>query len=232
MILRVETLCKKFADRVVLSDLSLEIDRGTVLALCGPSGAGKTTLIRILGGLIGFDAGRISMGNRSITEADAYPPELYGKIGLVFQDHNLFPHMTAVANVELALRRVRRLEPRAARDRAIAELDGLGLAGLADRYPSSLSGGERQRVAIARALAMDPLLLLLDEITSFLDPSLVGEVLSCILRLSQRGTTMLLVTHNLAFAKQAASRFGVLEGGGLTVSNQPEILDRLTPEWR
>jgi ABC-type polar amino acid transport system ATPase subunit len=210
----------------------LEIDRGTVLALCGPSGAGKTTLIRILGGLIGFDAGRISMGNRSITEADAYPPELYGKIGLVFQDHNLFPHMTAVANVELALRRVRRLEPRAARDRAIAELDGLGLAGLADRYPSSLSGGERQRVAIARALAMDPLLLLLDEITSFLDPSLVGEVLSCILRLSQRGTTMLLVTHNLAFAKQAASRFGVLEGGGLTVSNQPEILDRLTPEWR
>ncbi|MBI5722599.1 MAG: amino acid ABC transporter ATP-binding protein [Planctomycetes bacterium] len=231
MILRAEKLCKKFEDRVVLSDVSLEIDRGTVLALCGPSGAGKTTLIRILGGLIGFDAGCITLGDRSITEHDAYPPELYGQIGLVFQDHNLFPHMTAMENVELALRRVRRLGRREARDRAMAELEGMGLADLADRYPYSLSGGERQRVAIARALAMDPLLLLLDEITSFLDPSMVGEVLSCILRLAQRGTTMLLVTHNLAFARQAAGRFGVLEGGRLTVSDQPELLDRLAPEW-
>jgi polar amino acid transport system ATP-binding protein len=217
---------------VVLDDLSLEIDRGTVLALCGPSGAGKTTLLRILGGLLAFEAGRISLGNRSIAAREAYPPQLYGQIGLIFQDHNLFPHLTARENVELALRHVRRLGRHEARDRAMAELDGLGLAALSERYPSSLSGGERQRVAIARSLAMDPLLLLLDEVTSFLDPSLVGEVLACILRLSQRGTTMVLVTHNLAFAKQAASRFGVLEGGRLTVSERPESLDRLTPEWR
>jgi ABC-type polar amino acid transport system ATPase subunit len=148
-------------------------------------------------------------------------------VGIVFQDHNLFPHLKAIDNVTLALREFKRIPPGQACDRGMAELERMGVASLAHRYPSTLSGGEKQRVAIARALAMDPLLLLLDEPTANLDPDRVDEVCDRVLELASSGTTMLMVTHNIECARQAAKTFAVLEGGTCQVSDDPSILDGL-----
>ncbi len=231
MIVAAEGLSKCFAAHQVFSDVSLEMGKGTVLALCGPSGCGKTTIIKIISGLIGFDSGSLTIGAKSILPGAPYPKELYGRVGVVFQEHNLFPHMTAIQNVEVGLRRVKGLSPMDARDRAAAELQAVGLSGKEALYPAALSGGERQRVAIARAVAMDPLLLLLDEPTSGLDPFRIGDVLDTVRRLASNGTTMLLVTHNLSFARKIANRFAVFNDGALEMSDDPSLLDSLHMEW-
>lgn len=231
MLLEVKKISKNYGDHQVLKSASFEIEEGTVFALCGPSGSGKTTLVRIISGLSGFDSGTLTLGKLSVSAKDSYPAALYGKIGVVFQEHSLFPHMTALENITLGLRKVRRLSRTSAVKRAMKELDKVMLTAKAAQYPSSLSGGERQRVAIARALAMDPLMLLLDEPTSGLDESRIGEVLRTIKNLAQTGTTMMLVTHNLRFAKQTGDRFGLLKDGEIEVSQDRSLLDSMVQEW-
>ncbi len=231
MISRVDKISKSYGNHCVLDEVSFEIDKGMVFALCGPSGSGKTTLVRIISGLLGFDSGRMVLGETAIAAGRPYPKTLYGKIGVVFQEHNLFPHMTALQNVTLGLRKVRRLSRRQADERAMVELDKVMLADKVAQYPSSLSGGERQRVAIARSLAMDPMMLLLDEPTSGLDQFQIKEVLRAIKRLSDAGTSMLLVTHNLRFAEHTGDRFGLIEDGRLSVSEDSSLLSSLAQEW-
>ncbi len=231
MLLSASKICKSFDDLTVLDSVSLEIEPGGVMSLCGPSGCGKTTLIRVISGLCGFDSGTMSIDGKSITPGGVYPPSLHGRVGVVFQEHNLMPHMTALQNVMLGLRYGLKLPRKAARERAMSELDGMSLANKASQYPASLSGGERQRVAIARALATDPLALLLDEPTSGLDASLVGEVLGAIERLCTNGITMLLVTHNLRLARRAGDQFAVMRNGRVEISDDPSVLDDLDREW-
>ena len=227
MIIHVEGLGKKIRFQWIFDNISFGIEKGRVLALCGPSGSGKTTLVRIICGLLGFDKGRITLGKETINTDNPYPRNLFGKIGVIFQEHNLFPHMTAQQNVELGLRQKKKLSRAEAIERAITELEKVGLATKAAQYPSSLSGGELQRVAIARALAMDPLLLLLDEPTSGLDPSLISEVLHIIRILADSGTTMLLITHNIRFAKKTGNQFAILENKSLELSDDSSLLDRM-----
>lgn len=226
-VLQVDSVSKQFGTRRILSGVSLKLRQREVLALCGASGCGKTTLIRIIGGLIHFDAGRLMIGLATIPAQAAYPHELYGKIGVIFQEDNLFPHMTVLENVTLALREVKQLRRGQAHERGMAELERMGVVLLAHRYPATLSGGEKQRVAIARALAMDPLLLLLDEPTANLDPDRVDEVCERVMELAAAGTTMLVVTHNIEFARQAAQSFAVLHDGTCHLSRDPAILDSL-----
>ena len=226
-VLQIDAVGKRFDAQPVLNGVSLRLRQREVVALCGPSGCGKTTLIRIVSGLLHFDTGHLTIGTARIPAGAPYPPALYGSVGVIFQEHNLFPHMTAIANVTLALREVKRLPARQAEERGMAELDRMGVASLARRYPSELSGGEKQRVAIARALAMDPLLLLLDEPTANLDPDRVDEVCERVLELANGGTTMLLVTHNIEFARRAAKSFALLQDGRCHVSGSPTVLEGL-----
>ena len=230
MILSFSELFKRYGERTVLNKVSFTVEKGSVFALCGVSGSGKTTLVRIACGLIPFDGGSVRIAGSTISAGQEYPHELYGRVGVVFQDHNIFPHLTALENVSLALRKARRLSHDQARTRALAELEGVGLADKARQYPATLSGGERQRVAIARALALDPLLLLLDEPTSALDSKRIGEVIDTIGNLSGKGVTMLIVTHNLAFARKTARTFGILSNGSCIVSDYPAALDSLANE--
>jgi ABC-type polar amino acid transport system ATPase subunit len=227
VVLRLDRVCKRFTGRHILNNVSLRLRRGEVLAVCGPSGGGKSTLVRIISGLAPFDGGTCIVDDVVVHAHQVYPRRLYGSVGVVFQDANLFPHLTALANVSLGLRKFKRLPAREARDRSMAELEHMGVLPLADRYPATLSGGERQRVAIARALALDPVLLLLDEPTANLDPGRVDEVCERILNLARAGTTMVLVTHAIEFARQAAKMFAVLRDGTWECSRGPAILERL-----
>jgi ABC-type polar amino acid transport system ATPase subunit len=231
-ILRLNSVTKALGERQLLRSVSLRLRPREVLALCGASGCGKTTLLRIIAGLVPFDTGEIAIGDARARARAVYPAGLYGKVGLVFQGHNLFPHLTVIANVTLALRESKRSPPREAHDRGMHELERMGLASLALRYPSTLSGGEAQRVAIARALAMDPLLLLLDEPTANLDSDNADEVCERVVELAGGGTTMVLVTHNLKCARSAATSFAVLQDGSCEVSQDAALLDRLQSRWR
>ena len=227
IILQVCGLTKRYGDNLVLDDISLGLHHGEVMALCGPSGCGKTTLIRIVCGLIGFDAGELHIASQVMNASSPYPSQLFGRVGVIFQEHNLFPHMTALENVTLALREHLRFSAAEAKERGRHELARMGVDDLADRYPAKLSGGEKQRVAIARALATDPLLLLLDEPTANLDPDRVDEVCERILELAEQGMTMLLVTHNTVFARQAAQLFALVREGKCRTSSDPALLDDL-----
>jgi glutamate transport system ATP-binding protein len=229
VVLRLDQVSKQFAGRPILDRVTLSLRQGEVLALCGPSGSGKSTLIRIVSGLLPFDSGLCTVAGTQVRPRQVYPRRLYGSVGVIFQDANLFPHLTVLANVTLGLRRFKRLPAGPARERATAELEHMGVAALADRYPATLSGGERQRVAIARALALDPALLLLDEPTANLDPGRVDEVCDRILALACAGTTMLLVTHAVEFAREAAKAFALLTDGLCECSTNPACLDRLRP---
>jgi ABC-type polar amino acid transport system ATPase subunit len=226
-ILSLYSISKSYEGRTILTDISFKLCSGEISALCGPSGSGKTTLIRILCGLTGFEAGELHIDGNVIKADEKYPRWLFGKVGVVFQDHSLFPHMTALENVTLALREYLRFSPNDARDRGMLELGLMGIAALADRYPVNLSGGEKQRVSIARALAVDPLVLLLDEPTASLDPDRVDEVRDRILQLADLGKTMLLATHNIEFAAQTAESFALIHEKKLQVSYDSALLDNL-----
>lgn len=226
-VLQLDAVVKHFGTRRVLGDISFKLRQRDVLALCGESGCGKTTLIRIISGLAPFDTGQLTVGETIIQAQEMYPADLYGRIGVVFQDHNLFPHLTVIENVILGLREFKRLTKRAAIERGMAEMERMGVTPLAHRYPATLSGGEKQRVAIARALVMDPLLLLLDEPTANLDPDRAGEVCERILELATTGTTMLLITHSIELACQTANVFALLQDGTCRFSESPEILEAL-----
>ncbi|HEX9575485.1 MAG TPA: amino acid ABC transporter ATP-binding protein [Myxococcales bacterium] len=223
--IRVEGLRKAHGPRQVLRGIDAEVNEGETIALVGPSGGGKSTFLRCLNGLTSFDAGMVQVAGvelRPRTAPDA--PQLRAlraRVAMVFQSLNLFPHLTALGNVSLAPVHVRQETPAAARSRAAELLARVGLADRGDARPAELSGGQQQRVAIARALAMDPEVLLLDEPTSALDPEMRGEVLGVLRDLARTGMTMLVVTHEMTFARAAASRVWVFDEGRLVEDGPP-----------
>ena len=217
-------VCKRFGDHAVLDALDLEVAAGETVAVIGPSGSGKSTLLRCANGLTPFDAGEITVGPHRLPQA---AHEVRGLLGLVFQHFELFPHLTAIENITLAPRRVLGMPPSQARELAEKLLDRVGLRARADFWPRQLSGGQQQRVAIARALAMSPRGLLCDEITSALDPELKSDVLAVLEDLRKDGLTLLVVTHEIGFARRAADRVVVLADGRIIEQGPPaEVLDR------
>lgn len=206
----------------ILDGVDLEVQEGEVVCLIGPSGAGKSTLLRCLNGLVTADAGQVEVAG--VTLGPQTLREVRRRAGMVFQDFHLFPHLTAGENVSEAPVQVLGVDPELARAQAFELLERVGLAGLFDRYPSALSGGQQQRVAIARALAMDPAVLLFDEVTSALDPETAGEVLRVMQALAEEGATMVVVTHEMEFARRVATRVVFLEDGRIEAQDTPETL--------
>ncbi|OVE84020.1 glutamine ABC transporter ATP-binding protein [Natronolimnobius baerhuensis] len=222
--LRIEDVWKSYGDEEVLRGIDLTVDRGDVEVLVGPSGSGKSTLLRCLNRLTEVDQGQIYLEDLEVTAADTNPDTVRQQIGMVFQDINLFTHLTARKNITLGLRKVRGMSAEEARHRADAELERVGLADQAESYPAQLSGGQKQRVGIARALAMDPEVMLFDEPTSALDPELSNEVLEVMAELVADGMTMVVVTHEMRFARGGASGITFLADGEIVERGPPDEL--------
>jgi polar amino acid transport system ATP-binding protein len=231
-ILKVRGLTKRFGDNEVLHGIDLDVEAGERIAILGASGSGKSTLLRCLNFMEMPTAGSLVLDGAEIGRRESDLIAVRQRIGMVFQQFNLFPHMTAVGNVMEGLRTVRRQSKAEARTRAEKELARVGLAEKADTFPAHLSGGQKQRVAIARALAMDPEMLLFDEPTSALDPELVGEVLTVIRSLADEGRTMLLVTHELGFAYHVATRVVFLADGRIHEQGTPDQILKNPKEER
>jgi polar amino acid transport system ATP-binding protein len=208
-----EDVNKYFGETHVLKDVSLEVEKQEVAVVVGPSGSGKSTLLRCTNRLEEIQSGEIRLDGTPVSDPDADVDRLRQRIGMVFQSFNLFPHMTARENVMLGPTEVRGVPEDEARERAETLLDDVGLAAQKDSYPNELSGGQQQRVAIARALAMDPDVMLFDEVTSALDPELVGEVLDVMGDLARGGMTMLVVTHEMGFAREVGDRITLMSDG-------------------
>ncbi|MUV85010.1 ATP-binding cassette domain-containing protein [Natronomonas sp. CBA1123] len=221
-LLRVENVDKSYGDEEVLHDVSFEMDRQDVEVIVGPSGSGKSTMLRCVNRLTEIDDGAIYLDDEEIHGIDEN--DLRRRVGMVFQDFNLFAHRTARGNVTLGLTEVLGLSKEEAQAKADDYLGRVGLAEQADSYPAELSGGQKQRVGIARALAMDPELILFDEPTSALDPELIGEVLEVMRDLAEGGMTMLCVTHEMGFARSAASTLTFLDEGRIVERGPPEQL--------
>ncbi len=219
-----EGVHKAFGERRVLNGIDLEVHDHEVVCLIGPSGCGKSTLLRCVDLLERIDAGRILLDGQEITRRDVNANSVRRRIGIVFQAFNLFPHLTVLENVTLAPRRVHKVPKREAEDRARELLVRFGLEEKIDDYPDRCSGGQQQRAAIVRALVSEPEILLLDEVTSALDPELVGEVLGVIRDLAERGMTMVLATHEMGFARDVANRVCFLHEGRVLESGPPAEL--------
>jgi len=213
MILNVKGLEKSFDDKAVLNGIDLEVYRGQIVALIGSSGSGKSTLLRTINLLEEISDGQIFLNDQDISDPRIDQDLIRRQIGLVFQAYNLFAHLSIEENITLALRHVKGMKADVAKAKALALLDRIGLADKADSYPDKLSGGQQQRTAIMRAVALEPTLLLLDEVTSALDPELVGEVLELIRDLKAGGTSILMATHELSFARDVADWVVFLDGG-------------------
>ncbi len=205
-------ISKSYGTVRVLEDCSTGVARGEVVVVCGPSGSGKSTLLKCVNALEPFDAGEIVVDGVAVGQG-ADLPRLRARIGMVFQNFELFPHMSVTANLTLAQQRVLGRTPDAARAKALALLERVGLAAHADKYPAALSGGQQQRVAIARALCMDPVAMLFDEPTSALDPETIHEVLDVMVTLAAEGMTMMVVTHEMGFARKVAHRVVFMDAG-------------------
>jgi ABC-type polar amino acid transport system ATPase subunit len=223
---RLEGVRKSFGDNLVLDGIDLSVESGEVLVVIGPSGSGKSTLLRCVNLLEPVQAGRIFLEGEEITRKGANVSAIRQRIGIVFQQFNLFPHLTAIDNLTLAARRIRKIPRREAERRAQELLESVGLAEKADQHPHQLSGGQQQRVAIARALMMQPHVMLFDEVTSALDPELVGEVLVVMRDLAREGMTMLIVTHEMQFAREVGDRVVFMDEGRIVEQGPPsEVLD-------
>ena len=221
----VDRIAKAFGAHVVLEDFSLTVDKGEVICIIGPSGSGKSTALRCINGLESYDRGTITIDGARVDRNDASIHAMRSETGMVFQRFNLFPHRTAIENVMEGPVHVKRLPREEARDRAMALLEKVGLAGKVDAYPDKLSGGQQQRVAIARALAMQPKVMLFDEPTSALDPELVGDVLAVMRDLATSGMTMIVVTHEMGFAREVGDALVFLDGGVVVEAGHPrEVL--------
>jgi polar amino acid transport system ATP-binding protein len=226
-VVRLEDVKKSFGDNVVLDGIDLTVNAGEVLVVIGPSGSGKSTLLRCVNLLEPIDSGRIFFEGEEITGKGVKVPAIRQRIGIVFQQFNLFPHLRAIDNLTLAARRVGKLPRKEAEHRAYELLERVGLAEKARSYPHQLSGGQQQRVAIARALMMRPHVMLFDEVTSALDPELVGEVLVVMRDLARDGMTMLVVTHEMQFAREVGDHLIFMDGGKIVEQGNPvEVLDR------
>jgi polar amino acid transport system ATP-binding protein len=224
-IVKVQNIHKHFGANHVLDGVSLEIERGQVVAIIGRSGSGKSTLLRCLNGLEKVDSGSIQISGTEL--AGLHPKDLLAlrqRIGIVFQGYNLFPHLTVEKNVTLALTSIKRMSRQDAKELAKGVLEQVGMLDKVNAYPEQLSGGQQQRVAIARCLAMRPELMLFDEVTSALDPELTGEVLRTIEALARDGMTMVLVTHEMSFARKVADLLLFMHGGRVREAGPPEIL--------
>jgi polar amino acid transport system ATP-binding protein len=211
--LEIDDVHKSFGDNEVLKGVSLNVERHEVVCLIGASGSGKSTLLRCVNALEDISAGEIRIDGDTVTGAGVDLNALRRDVGIVFQSYNLFPHMSVLQNIMLAPTRVGGVSRGEARERAAALLESVGMQDKSDAYPDSLSGGQQQRVAIVRALAMQPRVMLLDEITAALDPELVGDVLEIVRELAHEGLTMLLATHEMGFAKEVASQVCFLDAG-------------------
>jgi general L-amino acid transport system ATP-binding protein len=215
---------KAYGAHVVLDDVSLEVGEGETCCIIGPSGGGKSTVLRCINRLVTIDAGSAFVDGLSVNDPRVSDVELRRRVGMVFQQFNLFPHMTALDNVTLAPRRVRGLARELAEAQALALLEKVGLRDRARRFPAQLSGGQQQRVAIARALAMEPKVMLFDEATSALDPEITGEVLAVMKALADEKTTMLCVTHEMGFAREAATQVVFLDAGRVVEAGPPRAI--------
>ncbi len=233
-VLRAVNVHKRYGDRVVLDGIDLEVAQHEVVVLIGASGSGKSTLLKSINLLEQVNDGQIFLRETDITDPRVNQDSIRARIGVVFQHFNLFPHMTVLDNVTLAARHVKKLTRAEAEKRGLQLLERIGLADKAQAYPDRLSGGQQQRVAIVRAIVTDPELLLLDEITSALDPQLVGEVLDLVRDLKESGSTILMATHEMSFARQVADRVVFLKDGVIVEQGTAEqVFDRpARPETR
>ena len=218
----VRDLHKAFGDLEVLKGIDLQVTSGEVVCIIGPSGSGKSTLLRCVNLLEEPTAGQVLVGGIELTDPDVDIDAVRRRIGMVFQQFNLFPHLTVTENLTLPQRRVLRRSSGEAASVAAANLERVGLSDKAEAYPAQLSGGQQQRVAIARALAMDPKVMLFDEPTSALDPEMINEVLDVMITLAREGMTMIVVTHEMGFARRAANRVVFMDGGRIVEATDPE----------
>ncbi|MFL6030244.1 MAG: amino acid ABC transporter ATP-binding protein [Gaiellaceae bacterium] len=226
-VVRLEDVRKSFGDNVVLDGVNLTVNAGEALVIIGPSGSGKSTLLRCVNLLEPVDSGRVFLEGEEITRKGVKVPAVRQRIGIVFQQFNLFPHLRTLDNLTLAARRVGNVPRKEAEARAHELLERVGLADKARSYPHQLSGGQQQRVAIARALMMKPHVMLFDEVTSALDPELVGEVLVVMRDLARAGMTMLVVTHEMQFAREVGDQLIFMDDGKIVEQGKPvDVLDR------
>jgi polar amino acid transport system ATP-binding protein len=226
-VVRLEDVRKSFGENLVLDGIDLEVASGEVLVVIGPSGSGKSTLLRCVNLLEPLDSGRIYFEGEEITGRGTDVSRVRQRIGMVFQQFNLFPHLTVLNNLTLGVRRIRKVPKPTAEKRAHALLEQVGLKEKAHQHPHQLSGGQQQRVAIARALMMEPHVMLFDEVTSALDPELVGEVLVVMRDLAKSGMTMMVVTHEMQFAREVGDRVIFMDEGRIVEHGTPaDILDR------
>ena len=223
-IVTVDNVRKRFGDNEVLKGVSMQVETGQVVALLGRSGSGKSTLLRCLNGLEVIDEGRIEVAGHAMDYEPSRLRELRKDVGIVFQSYNLFPHLSVAENIMLAPGLVKGMDKTNGRALAAKVLDRIGLLDKLDAYPDSLSGGQQQRVAIARALAMEPRVMLFDEVTSALDPELTEEVLAVIEQLARDGMTMLLVTHEMNFARRVADTIVFMHEGRIWETGEPEAM--------
>jgi ABC-type polar amino acid transport system ATPase subunit len=219
-LIQIRKLCKSYGAFEALHEVDLDVASGEVVVVIGPSGSGKSTLIRCINLLEDYQRGEILVDGARVVRGKGLA-RVRAEVGMVFQRLNLFPHLTAMANVALGPMRVRHMPKKAAQDRALALLDKVGLTDHAHKLPGQLSGGQQQRVAIARALAMEPKVLLFDEPTSALDPEMVGEVLAVMQNLAHTGVTMVIVTHEMGFARRVADRVIFMEAGRIVEQAPP-----------
>jgi polar amino acid transport system ATP-binding protein len=224
MMIEVKNLKKSFGDNEVLKNINLNVEKQEVVVVIGPSGSGKSTLLRCINLLEPVTSGHILIEGQDIADKKANINKIRQDVGMVFQQFNLFPHMTVLENITLAPEKVKHLPPAAAKEKAMDLLHQVGLAEKAEAYPDSLSGGQKQRIAIARALAMEPKMMLFDEPTSALDPEMVGEVLDVMKQLAKNGMTMVVVTHEMGFAREVGDRVIFMDGGYIVEENKPQEL--------
>ncbi|WP_313032847.1 amino acid ABC transporter ATP-binding protein [Massilia alkalitolerans] len=220
--IEIENVSKWYGSFQVLRDCSTRVERGDVVVVCGPSGSGKSTLIKTVNGLEPFQEGVVRVDGISVGDPTTRLPQLRARIGMVFQNFELFPHLSVRENLTLAQVKVLGRSKDEALTRGLKYLDRVGLLAHKDKYPGQLSGGQQQRVAIARALAMDPVAMLFDEPTSALDPEMIGEVLDVMVGLAQEGMTMMVVTHEMGFARKVADRIVFMDHGSIVEDSRAE----------
>ena len=222
VVLEIEHLVKRFDDQTVLKDISLTVHEGEVIVVAGPSGCGKSTLLRCINALEEIQGGEIRLKGAAVSKESKNLTEIRQKIGMVFQSYDLFPHLKVLDNIILAPTKVQKRSREDAKEEALALLSRVGLREKAESYPRQLSGGQKQRVAIVRALCMHPEIMLFDEVTAALDPEMVREVLDVILGLAEQGKTMIIVTHEMQFARAVADRVVFLDEGVIKEQGTPE----------